>query len=95
MGEWDSRLMKVLVENEVQVDIAARYVDDIRLVLKGLKAGWRWEGKRLKYRRKWEREDKREGLSTTASRHEKTREHASGAREIFFKLRKLFPALPL
>ena len=66
MGEWDSRLIKLLVDNGVNVDIAVRYVDNVHLVLKGLKSGWRWEEKKLQYRSKRENEDKKEGLSSTA-----------------------------
>ena len=42
MNHWDSRWMDAMNENNVERDLEDRYMDDIRVVMMCLKAGWRW-----------------------------------------------------
>ena len=66
MGDWDLKLLKIMMENDVSIEVAARYVDDIRLLLASLKMGWRWNGKQLEFKEIWLEEDRQEGLTKTA-----------------------------
>ena len=63
MGEWDSILLKRLVENGMDIEMAMRYVDDIRIVTKVLKKGWKWQDNSFQYRDAWKKDDQQEGLS--------------------------------
>ena len=65
MGEWDIKFMEILVKNGIKVDIAARYVDDIRTLLRALKMGCRWTGSCLEYRDEWKYEDEARNISPT------------------------------
>ena len=47
MADWDEKLVNLLVANGMTWSIAARYVDDVRLILAAIKKGWRWQGRRL------------------------------------------------
>ena len=40
-----------------------RYMDDIRILMKAIKEGWRWENGRLKFKKCWQQEELREGIS--------------------------------
>ena len=50
--------MEVLEKNRIKVDMAARYIDDIRQAMNALRRGWRWNGKELEHCQEWEQEDK-------------------------------------
>ena len=63
MAEWDSQLAKLLAENGLSYEDAARYVDDIRAIMKAVKLGWRWNGKELEFREDWKNEEEEEGLT--------------------------------
>ena len=52
-GKWGTRLDNLNITRW----LAFRYVDDARTLLPPIKAGWRWEGGRLAYTRRWEDED--------------------------------------
>ena len=65
IGDWDLKLMRILQENGMETQVAARYVDDIRIMMRALKMGWRWTGKRLEFREDWLEEDSKEGLTRT------------------------------
>ena len=42
MLHWDGKLLEKLKKNNVKLDEGARYMDDIRAILSGLREGWRW-----------------------------------------------------
>ena len=63
MAEWDAQLVKLLSDNGLTYEDAARYVDDFRAIMKAIKLGWRWNGKELEFREEWKTEDEREGLT--------------------------------
>ena len=46
---WDRQLVKVMEENNISLDEKARYMDDIRLWLRSIRLGWRWQDGSLKY----------------------------------------------
>ena len=50
LSEWDLKLMKILADNEVTTEEAARYIDDVRIMLKAINPGWRWDGKTIVFR---------------------------------------------
>ena len=66
MGQWDISLMKLLADNEMTVQEAARYVDDVRVVMHAINLGWRWEAGKMIYQDEWKKEEEEEGLSETA-----------------------------
>ena len=65
MGDWDLRLKEALTKVNVKVDEAGRYVDDIRLWLKAIKLGWRWDGKNLTFKKEWQEEEEGQEMSRT------------------------------
>ena len=65
MGEWDAKLVKTLADSGMTYEEAARYVDDVRMVLRAVKLGWRWDGKRMIYKEEWKNEEHDQGLTKT------------------------------
>ena len=65
MGDWDLRLKDALNKVNVGVEEAGRYVDDIRLWMKSIKLGWRWDGKDLVFRKEWQEEEEGQTISRT------------------------------
>ena len=63
MGMFDRRLELVCRKENIKVKTRFRYVDDCRLILKSISRGWRWEDGRLKFRKTWELEEKKAGVS--------------------------------
>ena len=66
MGVWDQQLLKLLKDNGMYPELAVRYIDDIRLVLKSVKPGWRWHEGQLEYKDEWRDQDQEEGTSSMA-----------------------------
>ena len=60
-----------------------RYVDDNRILMKAIKEGWRWEKSRLRFRKCWQLEELKEGIT----RGQKT------AREMKKIMDSIFPNL--
>ena len=65
MADWDEKLVNLLVANGMTWSIAARYVDDVRLILAAIPKGWRWQGRRLQFKEEWQAEDEALGSSDT------------------------------
>ena len=65
MAEWGSRFTTILKENDIKVEMAVAYVDDIRVLTSLLKDGMRWATKEKKFlwRADWQEEDKAEDIS--------------------------------
>ena len=63
MGMFDRKLKKVCKEENIRIQTSFRYVDDIRLIMRSIRKGWRWEDGRMKYRKIWELEEKEAGVS--------------------------------
>ena len=65
MLHWDGKLLEKLKQNNVRLDEGARYMDDIRAILSGLREGWRWVEDGLYYCKEWEQEDRLLGETPT------------------------------
>ena len=57
MGRWDQKVMSSMEANNIRTLINKRYMDDIRNLLKAIRAGWRWSGCKLEFSQEWEEED--------------------------------------
>ena len=57
MGRWDIKWKETVKKNNLTVEDDGRYVDDARVYMYPVRAGWRWEEGRLWFRREWEEED--------------------------------------
>ena len=62
MEVWEQRIRKLMKENEINVYLIRKYVDDVNLILQALGYGVRWEGGRMRWREEWEEEDRQGGL---------------------------------
>ena len=58
MARWDIKFKNRLKEINIKSELDGRYVDDGRLVIYAIRAGWRWHKGALWYRREWEDEDR-------------------------------------
>ena len=58
MGMHNKKWKKKMKDHNIQIEFEGFYVDDGRVVLYGLRAGWRWTGGGLWYCKEWEIEDK-------------------------------------
>ena len=68
MGMFDRRLKWTMEESKLEAVVRFRYVDDLRIIMGAIKEGWRWEKGRMKFRKTWEIEELKKGMS----RSEKT-----------------------
>ena len=57
MGRWDIKWKDTVKSRNIWVEDNGRYVDDARVFLYPIRAGWRWEHGELWFRREWEQED--------------------------------------
>ena len=57
MNFWDAKWMNVMEENQISRDLEDRYMDDIRVILMALKAGWRWLEDGFYWWEEWQEED--------------------------------------
>ena len=57
MARWDQKFKSRLEQVNIKSELDGRYVDDGRLVLYPLRAGWRWHRGGLWYREDWEVQD--------------------------------------
>ena len=57
MARWDAKFKKRLLKANIMTELDGRYVDDGRLILHAVRAGWRWYRGGLWYRTEWESED--------------------------------------
>ena len=65
MAEWGSRMMSIMKENNIEVWLAACYVDDVRFITSIIEKGVRWEARTRKFARRddWIEEDLLENAS--------------------------------
>ena len=57
MARWDEKWKSRMQESNIKVEDDGRYVDDARVFMFPIRAGWRWEGGELWYKKEWEDED--------------------------------------
>ena len=43
MGRWDAKWKERMMSSNIKVEDDGRYVDDARMFMYPLRAGWRWE----------------------------------------------------
>ena len=63
MNVWDLRWLETLRMNNIKTKGGCRYMDDIRVFMNSLKAGWRWSDGELRYCDAWRDEDMMAGKS--------------------------------
>ena len=56
MKVWDDKWLARLEDLRVRLEEAIRFLDG-RIALYGFKSGWRWTMGRIKYCKRWEKED--------------------------------------
>ena len=54
MLHWDGKLLEKFKQNNLKLDEGARYMDDVRAILAGLRKGWRWIDDGLYFYEEWE-----------------------------------------
>ena len=59
MMYWDGKLSEYMEANNIRLDMGARYMDDVRLVLDSLHEGWRWNRGGLYFSEGWKLEDEK------------------------------------
>ena len=72
---WDEELLTVLRKNNINIIRGARYMDDVRIWLRAIRLGWRWEHGVARYRREWKEEEEAAGVTLL----QKTSEVLEGA----------------
>ena len=58
MLHWDGKLLAKMKQNNLRLDEGARYMDDVRAILAGIREGWRWTDDGLYFCKEWEAEDR-------------------------------------
>ena len=58
MLHWDGKLLAKIKQNNLRLDEGARYMDDVRAILAGIREGWRWTDDGLYFCKEWEAEDR-------------------------------------
>ena len=61
MDKWMEMFKEKMKENNVNIFLAKKYVDDVNLLLQTLKKGTKWNGDSLEWRKEWEEEDLADG----------------------------------
>ena len=65
MAQWSIRVNEILRRNNIEIWLAAGYIDDIRYLTSKISLGWRWseKSKQLEYREEWQEEEEEERYS--------------------------------
>ena len=65
MAKWAEKVLEIMSKNNIEVWLAAIYVDDVRFVTSLISQGTRWDGKKKKFasKKEWQEEDEKDGLS--------------------------------
>jgi hypothetical protein len=57
MGRWDIKWKERMKHSTLEVEDDGRFVDDARVFMYPLRAGWRWEQGELWFSKEWEQQD--------------------------------------
>ena len=57
MGMWDKVLKEIMMKERLRSEISFRYVDDLRIFMRNILPGWRWEEWRFQYKEEWRLEE--------------------------------------
>ena len=60
---WDQKFLELVEKSNVKIVDGARYMDDVRVWLRGIRLGWRWLEGQLRYKRSWRQEEEAGGLT--------------------------------
>ena len=72
---WDEEFLEVLKKNNLAIIRGARYMDDVRLWLRAIRLGWRWQDGKAQFRKEWREEEMAAGMTLL----QKTSEVLEGA----------------
>ena len=75
---WDDQLVVALMRNNIQMVSGARYMDDVRLFLRGVRLGWRMVKDVLVYKDAWRLEEINAGLTILEKTSEILKEIMNG-----------------
>ena len=75
---WDDQLMVALMKLNIKTASGARYMDDVRLFLRGIRLGWRLVNDMLVYKEIWRREEREAGLTLLEKTTEMLKEVMNG-----------------
>ena len=65
MNAWDTKWLKILTDNNIELLTGVRYMDDLRNFLMSIREGWRWCDGGLCWSEEWKQEDIENGKSAT------------------------------
>ena len=54
MDKWMEMFKEKMLQNNTKIYLGKKYVDDVNLILGALKAGTKWNGDSLEWRKEWE-----------------------------------------
>ena len=54
---WDDQLVVAMMKINIEIVAGARYMDDVRIFLRGIRLGWRLIDDKLIYKEVWRREE--------------------------------------
>ena len=60
---WDQEFLDVVKTTNIKIIGSARYMDDVRVWLRAIRLGWRWQDGRLVFKSKWRMEELQAGMS--------------------------------
>ena len=63
MIEWDREWSALLHKLGITYEEACRYMDDLRVYLFGIRAGWRWHEGELCWTEEWEQDDRESSVT--------------------------------
>ena len=61
MGYWGRKFKEKAIENKLTIYLNKVYVDDVNLLMEAIERGWRWNGEKLEWSKKWKEEDEQLG----------------------------------
>ena len=61
MDKWMEMFKEKMLQNNTKIYLGKKYVDDVNLILGTLKAGTKWNGTSLEWRKEWEEADLDDG----------------------------------
>jgi hypothetical protein len=60
---WDEEFLEVLKKNNLAIIRGASYMDDVRVWLRAIRLGWRWQNGRAQFRKEWRAEEMAAGMT--------------------------------
>ena len=63
MLSWDRQLGEILQNSNLTTEEKATYMDEIRIWMRSVRLGWRWNGEELVFTKAWQEEERRNGMT--------------------------------